>query len=525
MKTMTNVLYYGNNLPILSDRRYFKDESIDMIYLDPPFNSQAIYNVLFKDASGSIGGERSKSQIQAFEDFWSWDETSAKTFDQIINNKEIRPEIKKLLIALLDFLGKNDMTAYLVMMSARLLEMHRVLKETGSLYLHCDPTASHYIKLILDAVFGEENFRNEIIWAYRTGGAGKHGFASKHDTIFFYSKSDECKFKPLKERIYYDKPFFNPEQDEEGRYYTDVLLRDVLEGEMNIVEDGKIEVISVKPVLNLSKERLGYPTQKPVGLLEILIRASTEKGDIVLDPFCGCGTTIDASEKLGRNWIGIDITHLAINLIKRRIKDKYHITPKTIGEPQDLAGAKQLAEVDEERYQFQWWALSLIGAIPINKKKGADRGIDGEIFYRTVNKTIRVLVQVKSGGVQVKDIRDFAHVRTREKADYGIFITLQEPTEPMRKEAVSEGFITEPITRQQIPKIQIITIKELLEENKLPDVCQTYEKINVSYTKAEVKEEEPNEIRPKKISSKKVKAPPFKKEKYKLDRFNEKSDK
>jgi site-specific DNA-methyltransferase (adenine-specific) len=485
---MDNILYYGDNLPILRDRNYFKENSVDMIYLDPPFNSQATYNVLFREASigEKGGGGRSKSQIQAFTDFWTWDEESGKTFDAIITDKTIKPAVKLLLNSLLNVLNKNDMTAYLVMMTARLIEMQKVLKPTGSLYLHCDPTASHYIKLILDAVFGEENFRNEIIWAYRTGGAGKHWFASKHDTIFFYSKSDECKFKPLKERTYYDKPFFNPEQDEEGRYYADVLLRDVLEGEMNIVnEDGKIEVISVKPVLNLSKERLGYPTQKPVGLLEILIRASTEKGDIVLDPFCGCGTTIDASEKLGRNWIGIDITHLAINLIRQRIKARYSKEDiKVIGEPTDLEGAKQLAQVDEERYQFQWWALGLIEAIAVDKKKGADRGIDGEIYYRTGDKTIRTLVQIKSGGVQVKDIRDFAHVIDREKADYGIFITLEEATAPMEKEAVGEGFIKEPITQAQIPKLEIITIKDLLEGKK-PKVQQTYTAVNVSYTKAE----------------------------------------
>lgn len=500
---MENTLYYGDNLEVLSDRRYFKDDSVDMIYLDPPFNSQATYNVLFKEA----GGQKSRAQREAFTDFWTWDEESAKTFDAIITNKLVRPEVKLLLNSLLNFLGKNDMTAYLVMMTARLLEMQRILRPTGSLYLHCDPTASHYIKLILDSIFGEENFRNEIVWAYRTGGAGKNWFASKHDIIFFYSKSDECKFYPIKERIYYDKPFFNPQQDSAGRYYADVLLRDVLEGEMNIVDDnGEPESISVKPVLNLSKERLGYPTQKPVGLLEILIRASTKKGDVVLDPFCGCGTTIDASEKLERNWVGIDITHLAINLIKQRLKARYPERYlkngiKVIGEPKDLEGAKQLAQVDEERYQFQWWALGLIEAIPTDRKKGADSGIDGEIYYRTADRTIRTLVQIKSGGVQVKDIRDFAHVIDREKANYGVFITLEDPTEPMKKEAVGEGFIKDPITETQIPKLEIITIKELLDGKK-PKVQQTYSAINISYTKAEKHKEKPKPAKFKKLNAK-----------------------
>ncbi len=483
---MENVLYYGDNLGILKNKYYFKEDSVDMIYLDPPFNSQATYNVLFKE----VGGQKSKAQKEAFTDFWNWDEQSATTLNYLITNKEVKPEVKKLLGALLSFLGNNDMTAYLVMMTVRLIEMQKVLKDTGSLYLHCDPTASHYIKLILDAIFGEENFKNEIIWAYRTGGAGKKHFARKHDIIFFYSKSDKCKFYPLKERRYYNKSFFSPLQDKEGRYYADVLLRDVLEEEINIVnDDGEIQTISVKPVLNVSKKRLGYPTQKPTGLLEILIRASSIKGEVILDPFCGCGTTIDAAEELDRNWIGIDITHLAINLIKQRLKARYPDRYKTggievIGEPKDINGAKQLAQVDEERYQFQWWALGLIEAIATNRKKGTDRGIDGEVYYRTPDKTIRTLVQIKSGGVHVNDIRDFAHVIDREKADFGIFITLEEPTSPMQKEAVEEDYVKDPITEQLIPKLEIITIKELLDGKK-PKVQQVYSAINISYTKAE----------------------------------------
>ena len=477
---MENTLYYGDNLEIF--RKYIKDESIDLIYLDPPFNSKANYNVLFKDKSGE-----SKAQVQAFTDFWQWDEESAKTYDYLVTNTNIPAKVSNLISALHSFLGQNQMSAYIVMMAIRLLEMNRVLKQSGSLYLHCDPTASHYIKLILDAVFGEENFRNEIIWAYRTGGAGKHQFASKHDTIFFYSKSSECKFKPLKERIYYDKPFFSQEQDEKGRYYADVLLRDVLEGEINIVKEcGKIEVINVKPVLNLSKERLGYPTQKPVGLLEILIRTSTAKGDIVLDPFCGCGTTIDAAERLGINWIGIDITHLAINLIKRRIKERYpNCKFEVIGEPRDIEGAIDLALKD--RYQFEWWALSLIDARPANdKKKGADQGVDGIILLQNPNmkEPIKALVQVKSGHVKSDMITAFKGAMERDKAKYGIFITLEEPTQPMIKEALEKGFETELLTKEKIPKVEIITIKELLE-GKSPKLQQVYNKINITYQKAE----------------------------------------
>ncbi len=476
---MDNTLYYGDNLEIL--RKYIKDESVNFIYLDPPFNSKANYNVLFKDEKGE-----SKAQIQAFTDFWQWDDESAKTYDYLVTNPNVPAKISNLISALHSFLGQNEMSAYLVMMAVRLLEMKRVLKQDGSLYLHCDPTASHYIKLILDAIFGDENFRNEIIWAYRTGGAGKHWFASKHDTIFFYSKSSACKFKPLKERVYYDKPFFKQKQDEKGRYYADVLLRDVLEGEINIVNEyGKIEVINVKPVLNLSKERLGYPTQKPVGLLEILIKASISKGDIVLDPFCGCGTTIDAAERLGINWIGIDITHLAINLIKRRIREKYPDCKfEVIGEPKDIEGARDLALKD--RYQFEWWALSLIDARPANdKKKGADQGVDGIILLRNPNmkEPIKTIVQVKSGHVKSDMITALKGAMERDKAKYAVFITLEEPTQPMIKEALEKGFETEPLTNEKIPKVEIITIKELLEGKTLK-LQQVYDRINITYQKA-----------------------------------------
>ncbi|MEM0099319.1 MAG: DNA methyltransferase [Thermoplasmata archaeon] len=455
-----NKLYYGDNLEVL--RKYIANESIDLIYLDPPFNSKAEYNVLYKESNGN----KSISQIKAFSDFWHWDEESQKTYEYLIENSSVPAKVKNLIISLHNFLGNNDMSAYLVMMTVRLLELHRVLKRTGSIYLHCDPTASHYIKLVLDAIFGENNFRNEIIWAYRTGGVGKKRFARKHDIIFFYTKSDQYKFNPLKERIYYEKPFIDTKKDEQGRYYADVFIRDVLEDKINIVENGEVNTLNVKPVLNVSKERLGYPTQKPTDLIEIFIRASSDEGDIVLDPFCGCGTTLDVAEKLHRQWIGIDITHLAIHVVKNRLKERYsNVQFEIIGEPKDLAGARELARQD--RYQFQLWACALIGATPYQDKKGADSGIDCVVYnsFKGGDKTYYGIVQVKSGNVNVAHIRDFKGTMLREKADYGIFLTLEEPTQPMISEAVSSGhYRTE--WGEEIPKIQILTIEDLLNGKK-----------------------------------------------------------
>lgn len=468
---MENTLYYGDNLDIL--RKYIRDGSIDLIYLDPPFNSKANYNVLFKDESG-----QSKAQIQAFTDFWHWDEESAKTYDYLVTNPKVPAKVSSLISALHSFLGQNQMFAYLVMMTVRLIELHRVLKSTGLLYLHCDPTASHYLKLILDSIFGEVNFRNEIIWCYAGGGIPKTDFPNKHDIIFRYSKDSNYFYKP------------------EYRDYSDRTIK-VSGGRHSLTSGGEpLDLEKGTPIndwwadlpklTSYQKEWLGYPTQKPLSLLERIMNTSSKEGDVVLDPFCGCGTAIDAAEKLDRKWIGIDITHLAINLIKRRIKEKYpNCKFEVIGEPKDIGGAKDLALKD--RYQFEWWALSLIGARPANdKKKGADQGVDGIILLQNPNmkEPIKALVQVKSGHVKSDMITALKGAMERDKAKYGIFITLEEPTQPMIKEALEKGFETEPLTKEQIPKVEIITIKELLD-GKLPKLNQVYNRVNISYQKAE----------------------------------------
>ncbi len=506
-----NRLYYGDNLEVL--RKYIPDESVDLIYLDPPFNSKADYNILYKEQNGT----QSASQIKAFSDFWHWDQEAQRTFEELVSNPSYPPSLKKLIISIHDFLGNNDMSAYLVMMAVRLVELRRVLKSTGSVYLHCDPTASHYLKIVMDAIYGPENFINEISWkrsaAHSDSKQGSKHFGRIHDILLFYAKTSDYQWN--QQYSPHDSEYVNTfyKHIEEGtgrRYQLDNLTgpggaakgnpkyelmgvtrywRYSKEKMDELVKEGRIiqthpgavprykRYLDEMPGVSIqdwwndiptissqSGERLGFPTQKPLPLLERIILGSSNEGEVVLDPFCGCGTALDAAEKLHRKWIGIDITHLAINVIKKRLKERYpDVKFEVIGEPKDLEGAKELAKQD--RYQFQWWACSLIDAAPYeNKKKGADTGIDC-VLYNPVkgsNKTYYGIVQVKSGNVNSGQIRDFKGTMERERADYGIFLTLEDPTEPMNKEAVVAGHIrTE--WNASIPKIQVLTIKELLE--------------------------------------------------------------
>jgi adenine specific DNA methylase Mod len=513
-----NVLYYGDNLAVL--RESVKDESVDLVYLDPPFNSHANYNLLFK----APGGAQSHAQIEAFEDTWHWGQSAEHAFDEVMSSGNT--DVSELLRAIRSFLKENDMMAYLTMMALRLLELHRVLKATGSLYLHSDPTASHYLKILLDGVFGPTNFVNEIIWkrygAHNDVGQGSKHYGRVQDTILFYSKSDAREWTQLfmlldpayiestyrgKEpgtgRPFRTTPLTGPGGAEKGnpvyewnghtrawRYSKQTMQKLHDEGRLYYSKTG---YASQKFYLDESKgvpvqtvwtdipslsgahvERLGYPTQKPVALLERIISASSKSESIVLDPFCGCGTTIHAAQKLNRRWIGIDVTHLAISLIEKRLDDAFPgIQYEVHGTPKDLEGARDLAARD--KYQFQWWAVSLVNAVPFGgKKKGADSGIDGLIYFYDFDKkgkvlTEKIIVSVKGGeNVNVTMIRDLAHVVTREKARMGLFITLAESTDPMRKEALKEGYC-ETSNGGKFLKLQIATIAELLAE-KRPDL-------------------------------------------------------
>ncbi len=510
-----NSLYYGDNLDIL--REYIPDESVDLIYLDPPFNSNRNYNVLFKDESGTD----SEAQIIAFEDTWHWNEAAVQTYNEL---REQSPDhIVKMIESLHDFIGTNQMMAYLVMMAARLVELHRVLKPVGSLYLHCDPTASHYLKIILDTIFGLKSFRNEIIWQ-RTNAKGNAftRFATNHDTILRYVKTDRAIWNPqyAAHDPEYVENFYRYIEPETGRRYSldnlanpnkerpnltyeflgvtrvwrwtqdrmqeaykqglivqshpgtvPRLKRYLDEQEGNPIGDVWIDI---PPVQSQSKELLGYPTQKPLALLERIVQASSNPGDIVLDPFCGCGTAIAAAQKLGRNWIGIDITHLSIALQKYRLQEMFsNCKFKVVGEPQDIGAARQLAQ--DDRYQFQWWALSLVRAKPLGGqegsktgKKGSDKGIDGVITFidDAYEKSKRVLVQVKSGHVKSGDVRDLRGTVERENAAIGVFITLEPPSKDMITEAVSAGSYESPYWGK-CPRIQILTIADLLKGAKI----------------------------------------------------------
>jgi len=456
---MENALYYGDNLEIL--REYIKDDTIDLIYLDPPFNSNQSYNILFKERNGTS----SPAQIKAFEDTWHWDRKAEETYREIVES--LPRKVADLTRALRSFLGENDMMAYLVMMAIRLQELHRVLNPTGSIYLHCDPTASHYLKLLMDAVFKVNNFRNEIAWCYRGAGYPKKDFGKRHDTIFRYSKTDTYIFNLDEVREKYAET-----TKERFKHYIGNVRKGGDFGEQKLNPLGKQpdDWWQIQPVAPSAKERLGYPTQKPETLLERIIKASSKEGDIVLDPFCGCGTTITVAEKLKRKWIGIDITHLAVSLMKHRLENSFgnNINYKVIGEPKDLKGAEELAR--EDPYQFQWWALGLVGARPAEseKKKGADKGIDGYIYFHDEPKMIKtkaIIIQVKCGHINRGMIDALKGVVEREGAQIGVFITLQKPSKPMKKEALLSGFYESP-SGKHYPKIQILKIEDLINGNK-----------------------------------------------------------
>lgn len=473
LEMKTNVLYYGDNLKIL--REYIPDNSIDLIYLDPPFNSNATYNILFKEPTG----EPSQAQIAAFEDTWHWCNESEKALQEIIDSRIASPKTKDLMNLFIGFLGKNDMMAYLTMMCIRLIELRRVLKDSGTIYLHCDPTASHYLKIMMDAIFGLKYFRNEIIWHYRRWTAPSKKFQRLHDVILFYTKRDDYIFNQI----------LIP--------YTDGSIERKLQGVLHRFKNGEepflvsdknvqSEGVSANDVFQIpfiapsAKERLGYPTQKPETLLERLISASSNEGDIILDPFCGCGTALVVAERLKRKWIGMDITHLAIGIMKWRLGQAFHdIEYDIIGEPEDLAGAVKLAS--DNKYQFQWWAVHKIGGQPYgDKKKGADTGIDGyKYFTDEVGKVKKAIISVKGGGTSVKDIRDLVGVLKRENVPMGIFVTLEKPTTPMIQEAAKEGIYKSPLETNHA-KLQILTIEEIFN-GKRPDLPPQLPPIKTKY--------------------------------------------
>ena len=514
-----NKLYYSDNLDVL--RHHIDDETVDLVYLDPPFNSNASYNVLFAERDGA----RAASQIKAFEDTWTWDDSAARSCQEVI---ESGGKVSEAMQAFRVLLGDSDMMAYLAMMGPRLVELRRVLKLTGSIYLHCDPTASHYLKLLMDAVFGPQSFKNEVIWKRSHAHNSARRFAPVHDVVLFYSKTDRHTWNPTFEPLPQNTidQWYNNVDPETGRRFNradltaagvrtgpsgspwrgiDVTAKgrhwaipgfvrhlvgdaetlgalDALdaagrlfwpkrEGGMPMLKryleeakgaSAQDVITDIPPLNNVAAERLGYPTQKPEELLERIITASSDEGDTILDPFCGCGTTIAAAQKLKRRWIGIDITQLAISLIRHRLTDSFGGRAKfqVIGEPVSLPDAEKLAHDDP--YQFQWWALGLVGARPVEGKKGADKGIDGRIYFHEgdTTKTKQIILSVKAGHVTVSQLRDLRGVLDREKAEIGVLLCMKDPTAPMRKECASAGFCTSPWGTHA--RLQILTVEDLL---------------------------------------------------------------
>jgi len=383
------------------------------------------------------------------------------------------------------------MMAYLSMMAVRLVELHRVLKPTGSIYLHCDPTASHYLKLLLDAIFDVRNFRNEIVWCYKLGGRPRKGWPKKHDIIFFYSKGKEDNFV-------FNSDAVRVPYESTGGYISSG--RKLVKGkEYKVHPLGKVpeDWWFISALNRESKERLGYPTQKPEALLERIIKASSNEGDVVLDPFCGCGTTVTVAERLKRRWMGIDITHLAITLIKERLHNTFKEDRSpyvVIGEPADVTSAAVLAEAN--RHQFEWWALGLVNATPAqDKKKGADRGVDGVIYFKddASGQYKKIIVQVKRGAVKFGDVRDLKGVLDRDKAQIGALLTLKPPTKAMREEAAAADFYAPPdFPDRRFPRLQILTIAKLLAGKKLDypqwAVDETFKKAPRRYKENDLKQ-------------------------------------
>jgi site-specific DNA-methyltransferase (adenine-specific) len=520
-RDLPNTLYYGDNLEIL--QRFLSDESVDLIYLDPPFSRNAAYNAIFRDESG----QTSDAQMRTFEESWHWGPTAARHFDFLtcsgLNGGRVPNALTELTSTFRAALQPSPMLAYLVEMATRLVELHRVLRPSGSMYLHCDPVASHHLKLVVDAIIGAESFRNEIIWRRTSAhGNASRRYGSVHDVILFYTKGSAWtwnqQFAPYTP-AYVDSRFSYSDPD--GRRYRTVDLRNPsprpnlaytyrgyaphpngwlvsletmerldAEGRLYFPPKGQTGRIrrklyldeslgvpvtdvwnDIEPINARARERLGYPTQKPLALLQRIIATSSNEGDVVLDPFCGCGTAIEAAESLGRSWIGIDRSVEARNIIIERMAAR-GTTIDVFDWPTEVAGARAMAERKPDgRHDFEAWALARLNAQSgrSNGAKGSDRGIDGRIRFRgEAGRVETILVSVKSGHVSASMVRDLIGTMQREKAAMGLLFTLAEPTTAMLREANSAGFYRSAADGEAYPRVVIFTARELLDEGRQP---------------------------------------------------------
>lgn len=486
-------LFYGDNLDIL--RKKIKDETVDLCYIDPPFNSKRNYNQIYTNV-----GHEDSAQAQAFMDTWKWDDLARQGHREILDNAEGRfqSQLVDLIKGLHAVLKEGSLLAYLISMSLRITELHRVLNDSGTLFLHCDPTSSHYLKLVLDAVFCSQggDFQNEIIWCYSQGGKSKNHFGRKHDTIFWYSKTGEYLFDGNAVRLPLTPHKQDPSGrnyggrmgvDKDGREYTEKwgtgkkkLYRYYLD-EGKIPEDWWIDINSIQAD---ATERLGYPTQKPEALLERIIKACSKEGSTVLDAYCGCGTTVAVAHRLKRHWIGIDITYQSISLVLRRIEKRFGAASlnsiKTDGIPRDMRSAEALSHRKDDRLrkEFEKWAVLTYtnNRAIINEKKGADAGIDARAYFLTSkNDNAKIIFQVKSGGVKRGDIATLRGDMGRETAALAVLITLEEPSKPMVSEAKAAGQYRHETMGRSYDRISIVTVREIVEDGKRLDIPMSLE--------------------------------------------------
>jgi site-specific DNA-methyltransferase (adenine-specific) len=472
LSNKSHYLCYGDNLDIL--RRMVQDETVDLCYIDPPFNSKRNYNQIYNNI-----GEEDRAQAQAFTDMWRWDDRASEGFEAILSNEAARftGQLIELIRGLEPVLKRGSLLAYLVSMSLRITEIHRTLKQTGSFFLHCDPNASHYLKLVLDAIFLPQGgeFRNEIIWHYLKWSVQQRQFVRNHDVILFYSKSDDpnrvfntlfVERSPATQKRFGNAKIISSHDSRGQRLPSQVA------GESEgVAMDDVWDISRVPPIKQL------YPTEKPPVLMERIIKATTNPGDLVLDAYCGCGTTVAVAETLKRRWIGMDITYQSISTILRRLEKEFpgqKIADSVIldGIPRDIASACALANKKDDRLrkEFEKWAVLTYtqNRAVINEKKGADAGIDGAAyFWRTKTETDKVVFQVKSGHVQRGDIAKLKGDMEREKAAIGILLTLEAPTSTMKQEAKAAGTYSDSFTGRKCDRVQIVSIAEMLDGRHL----------------------------------------------------------
>lgn len=440
---MKNRLYFGDCLDVM--REDVADESVDLIYLDPPFNSKRLYNAF-------IGG----AQWVAFDDTWRWHE-AVDDFHDVAGEVQLAPTMEGLS----KILGEGPNLAYLSYMANRLRECHRVLKPTGSIYLHCDPTMSHYLKIVMDGIFGKERLLNEIVWHYKKWSTGRYMFQRNHDILLFYAKSSN------RDRVF--NQLYMPRADSTLKRFGQgkiVSGYDVDGKRIPATTEGESEGVrqdDVWPISRVAPVKQLYPTQKPLDLLQRVVRASSNEGDVVMDPFCGCGTTIHAAQNLGRQWIGIDVCVNACKVIEKRLRENFDSLwndVEFIGMPKTQDDAKTLADLD--KFRFERWAASLVDGMEANKRQRGDKGIDGygRLPIRK-GEFIDLVSQVKGGSTKPGDVQAFNGARQQADADLGIFICFEERvTTAMRDAAASTGRFMD------VPVVQIYTVEDYFLDRK-----------------------------------------------------------